>query len=88
MKKLIASLLLCFVLLTPVAVQTLSPVQVREFLSHSRSITEWRENVETVKKFNGGKLPDYWQKEIIDSQYFDGLFFSWDTRLRKTDDQK
>lgn len=61
---------------------TLTPTQTRERLSHSKSILEWDANVEAVKTLNGGRLPDFWQTEIIDSQYFDGLQLSWDTRLR------
>lgn len=61
---------------------TLTPTQTRELLSHSKSILEWDANVEAVKILNGGSLPPFWQKEIIDSQYFDGLQLSWDTRLR------
>lgn len=80
MKNLIASLLLCFVLLTPTA--------IREYLSHSKSITEWDLRVEQVKRENNGKLPEFWQREIVDSQYFDGLLHSFDSQLQKRSTEK
>lgn len=80
MRNLIASLLLCFVLLTPTA--------VREYLSHSKSIAEWDLRVEQVKRENNGKLPDFWDREIIQSQYFDGLKKSWNSTLQKRDNER
>lgn len=80
MKKLIASLLLCFVLLTPAA--------VREYLSHSKSITEWDLRIEQIKRENNGKLPEFWQHELIDSQYFSMLRLSWDSQLQKRSTEK
>lgn len=70
------------ILLPLLLLMTLTPTQTRELLSHSKSILEWDANVETVRTLNGGTLPPFWQREIIDSQYFDGLQLSWDTRLR------
>lgn len=80
MRNLIASLLLCFVLLTSTA--------VREYLSHSKSITEWDVRVEQIKRENNGKLPTWWDREIIQSQYFDGLKKSWNSTLQKRDNER
>lgn len=80
MRNLAASLLLCFVLLTPAA--------VKEFLSHSRSITEWDLRVEQIKRENQGRLPEFWDREIIRSQYADGLIKSLDSQLQKRSTEK
>lgn len=80
MRNLIASLLLCFVLLTPAA--------VREYLSHSKSITEFDLRVEQIKRDNQGRLPDWWDREIIKSQFADGLIKSFDSQLQKRSTEK
>lgn len=60
----------------------ITPNEVRDFLSHSKSILEWDANVATILWLNSGKLPAFWQKEILDSGFAEGLRLSWDSRLR------
>lgn len=79
MRNLTASILL-FVLLTPAA--------VREYLSHSKSITEFDLRVEQIKRENNGRLPGFWDREIIKSQYADGLIKSFDSQLQKRSTEK
>ncbi len=63
----------------------ITPTEIREYLSHAKSITEWRLLVAKIRDLNSGQLPAFWQKEIIESGYFAGLFYSWDPKLRKDD---
>ena len=62
--------------------------ETKDFLSHARSITEWDQVVENIRVLNNGVLPDWWQAEIIDSQFFDGLRLSWDSQLQKRKDEE
>lgn len=55
----------------------ITPTEIREFLSHSHNLREWNKNVAKIRELNSGQLPRFWQREIIDSQYFDGLQRSW-----------
>lgn len=80
MRNLIVALFLCFVLLTPTA--------LREYLSHSKSITEFDLRVEQIKRENNGRLPEFWEREIVNSQYFSMLRLSWDSQLQKRSTEK
>lgn len=88
----ILRLVVLFLVLTPVFAQSpcqpvlhwrnaITAVEIREYLSHSRNLDEWFANVARIKALNNGKLPVWWTREIIESQYFDGLRRSWDSGL-------
>lgn len=51
--------------------------EVKDYLSHSHNLREWNRSVAKIIELNSGKLPRFWQHEIIDSQYFDGVRRSW-----------
>jgi len=48
----------------------LTPMSIREVITlmkSSRSQFAWDENAVKVKRSYGGRMPDFWQKEIIES---------------------
>lgn len=61
----------------------ITPTEIREFLSHSKHIREWNQNVETIRALNSGELPRFWNKEILDTGFFVGLKDSWGTQFRE-----
>lgn len=88
----ILRLIALLLILTPVFAQSpcqpvlhwrsaITPTEIREYLSYSHNLDEWLANVERIKALNSGALPVWWKREIIESQYFDGLRRSWGTGL-------
>ena len=60
----------------------MNAAEVKEFLSHAKSMDEWNLYVENIKRKEGGKLPDFWQDEIIDSGFAEGQRLSFDSQLQ------
>lgn len=59
--------------------------EAKEFMSHAKNKKEWNAKVQLLKEYHNGALPDFWQAEIIDSQFFEEQRVSWGEGLAQED---
>lgn len=91
MRKYLSTIALLFILAVPALAQQpcpappnvlhwrnqITPTEIREYLSHSKSLREWNRNVAVITGLNSGRLPSFWDKEIIRNGFFRDLAISW-----------
>ena len=50
--------------------------QIRAFMASSRDANDWNRRIGEVEKANGGELPPFWDKLILESGMFTEMSFN------------